>query len=224
MSKNPAGCSRIDYLRTLETVFFRDEPYFRRDPKPGNEKHPHLYTSPEDVACLIDHIPGHLMGGRALDVGCGKGYVMACLASKGFRTYGIEVDGRAIEKFEAVMRGFPLDPVPLVMKGDYSKLGGWETFGDGAGFRDMDVIYCYPGDHGDAMEFLRFIKRLDLTPGILCLNSPSFLDYRQRCMMDEGFQRVPQMPFIERSRPGRASSRARSPGWSGRWYTCLESR
>lgn len=81
-----------------------------------------LWATPESQAAML---PGDLAGKRAIELGCGTGYVSAWLARAGARPVGLDLSHKQLATARAMQAEFGLD-FPLVL-GDAEQV----PFGDG---------------------------------------------------------------------------------------------
>ncbi len=99
-------------------------------------------------------------GGRALDVGCGVGQVVARLANAGFEAYGVDVSEPNIQRAEKVC--------PRCQLYDGRKLPFADQFFDSMGA--LNVL-----EHVEQPEeFLRELVRVTRVGGRLVVSSPNF--------------------------------------------------
>lgn len=120
-----------------------------------------------------------LLGGRALDFGCGVGFVLEYLASPPFRfeVYGVDASDVAVDRSRQRLQRFPFDPLPRVRHVTNSRLN---SFADDF----FSLVTCFDVlEHLDEAdieqtwgEFLRVLRRGGLFFGSVSCRPSGYQD------------------------------------------------
>ncbi|MCC7289871.1 class I SAM-dependent methyltransferase [bacterium] len=113
---------------------------------------------------VVDLYTDNLKGKKVLDIGCGHGYLLAYLESKGCETFGVDISKNAIEKARKISKKtkyFVLDAREIPLKSEY-----------------FDYIFCVEAlEHfEDLVAYFREQYRLLKKDGKLIISTPNYFN------------------------------------------------